>query len=570
MASVRDAAYPDNRQMPLSRVLDMTTAPTTSAPPVAPVRAKEPRHAMMPMAWAVVVAALLLLAIGLVRSSEWFLLLWAANGIAVAAWLRTSRTRDTDLIFAALIAGAALCGEMLSGADMVLALCLALANTVEIVLAVLLARRLAPALNFATVTGACRFLLATAVLAPIPAALIAGAAMAATLDVPLLIAVRGWWASHTLGLVVTVPLLMSLDRRAAAVLRNPAKMIEWIVMLAVVCAICSVVYIGQSASLRYFMVPVLITTAVRLRLPGITVALAIIAAFALSAIAVGLGPIGLLDRSLGEKILIVQMMLMFGCAPIILVASMLEERDRLSRRARAAQTRAELATAAKSRLLANVAHEIKSPVAGIIGIGELWASGQLGPITPEQKDMAEMLVRTSRQVETLAHDLLDVARAESGAVKVEIRPTDMCGVIEDVRRTTALRPEARALDLQVDLAEPQLIALADSQRITQVVDNLATNAMKYGATGGLIRFTARRIDDRIRIEVIDKGRGLSEAKQIELFEPFNRLGLERSMVEGHGIGLALSKRLVELQDGSIGVVSAPDEGATFWIELPAA
>jgi signal transduction histidine kinase len=265
-----------------------------------------------------------------------------------------------------------------------------------------------------------------------------------------------------------------------------------------------------------------------------------------------------------------QLLVLFGYLPVLLVAALLEERDRLADRAKAGQVRAERASEAKSRLLANVAHEIKSPVGGIIGIGDLWRAGQLGPITPTQTEMADMLVKTARQVETLAHDLLDVARAESGAVKVELRPTDVPGVLDDVRRATALRPEAQGVRFEVISEGDGLVALADSQRLTQVVSNLTSNAVKYGGSGGIVILRATRIHDGVRIEVIDRGPGLTAEKQTQLFEPFNRLGLERSTVEGHGIGLALAKRLVELQGGSIGVTSAPGEGATFWVELPTA
>ena len=256
--------------------------------------------------------------------------------------------------------------------------------------------------------------------------------------------------------------------------------------------------------------------------------------------------------------------------PILMVAALLEERDRLAERARAGRERAERASAAKSRLLANVAHEIKSPVGGVIGIGELWAGGQLGATTTEQVEMAQMLVKTARQVEALAHDLLDVARAESGAVKVELRPTDVAGLLEDVRRALVLKPEAKSLSVEVALEGDALIVQADSQRLAQVIGNLAGNAVKYGASGGRVLLRGSWAHDRVRIEVVDFGPGLSEEKQAQLFEPFNRLGLERSAIEGHGIGLALAKRLTELQGGDIGVISAPGQGATFWVELPAA
>jgi len=134
----------------------------------------------------------------------------------------------------------------------------------------------------------------------------------------------------------------------------------------------------------------------------------------------------------------------------------------------------------------------------------------------------------------------------------------------------AMRPDAQGLRLEVITEGEGLVALVDSQRLTQVVSNLASNAVKYGAYGGVVVLRASKTGEGVRIEVIDRGPGLTVEQQAQLFEPFNRLGLERTAVEGHGIGLALAKRLVELQGGSIGVTSVPGEGATFWVELPAA
>jgi signal transduction histidine kinase len=304
-------------------------------------------------------------------------------------------------------------------------------------------------------------------------------------------------------------------------------------------------------------------------MPGVTVGLMIISLLAVGGSMQGLGPYALVLEG-GDRALMAELLVLFGYLPIMLVAALLEERDRFAERAHLGQVRAEKASAAKSRLLANVAHEIKSPVGGVIGIGELWKGGQLGPVSSSQAEMADMLVRTARQVEALALDLLDLAQAESGAVKVELRPTDVTGVLEDVGRATALRPDAKDIQLDVVSESDGLVALADSQRLTQIVANLASNAVKYGGSGGVVVLRASRIRDQVRIEVIDRGRGLSVEKQTQLFEPFNRLGLERSTVEGHGIGLALAKRLVELQGGSIGVTSTLGQGATFWVELPAA
>lgn len=523
---------------------------------------------LTPVFTAMAVMVLVVLAITYARSADAVAALWGAAGLAVAVWLRTSRGILYDLCFGGLLAAGFATGNLLAGNSLQLTAMFTTANMLEVYAAVLLARRFAPTLNLASVNGACRFLLSAALIAPIPAAAFAGGMLWWMHGADFLDTARTWWFGHTLSIAVIGGFGLALTRREVARLLVPVRAAEALVLIGALTTLSTLIFTQSFSPTGFFVMPVLLLIAVRLRMIGVTAGLLIVTILAVGGSMRGYGPYWALEGP--DRAMMAQLLVLFGFMPIVLVAALLEERDRLSDRAKAGQRRAERASEAKSRLLANVAHEIKSPVGGVIGIGELWKSGQLGPVTATQTEMAEMLVKTARQVEALAHDLLDVARAEAGAVKVELRPTDVPGVLEDVRRSTALRPDAEGIRLEVISEGDGLVALADSQRLTQVIANLASNAVKYGASGGVVVFRASRIYDGVRIEVIDRGQGLSAEKQTQLFEPFNRLGLERSTVEGHGIGLALAKRLVELQGGSIGVTSAPGEGATFWVELPAA
>ncbi|AQR62457.1 histidine kinase [Brevundimonas sp. LM2] len=561
--------------MPTARALgaidlDLKEAPVSGARPAATTAASLFAQPLAPMLTVLAVALLVILAITTARTAGMVAMVWAANGLAVGVWLRSGRGVSFDLSFGGLIALGIVAGQFLAGNPPTLALGFSLANMIEIVTAVALARRFAPTLNLATVSGAWRFLFFVAVLAPIVASLMVATMLLGVTGESFLVSFRTWWLGHTLGLAVVAPFVLAFERRQIAALLNPLRAAETVGLFALLILLCLAVFFSRTLPLIFALVPVLIVIAARLRVIGVTAALIVVSVAAVAALALGVGPSQLVSADNAERTLVVQVAILFGFLPIVLIASLLEERDRLSARARAGQARAERASAAKSRLLANVAHEIKSPIGGVIGIGELWASGKLGPVTETQIEMAQMLVKTARQVEALAHDLLDVARAESGAVKVELRPTDVRGILEDVRNATLLRPEAQSLIISVVCEGDGLVAIADSQRLAQVVDNLATNAVKYAGGGGTVVLRARRVYDGVRIEVVDRGPGLSADKQAQLFEPFNRLGLERSAVEGHGIGLALAKGLIELQGGSIGVESELGHGATFWVELPAA
>ena len=524
-----------------------------------------------PVFLAVILAVLVVLAVSTTRSAGLVAALWAAGGVAVTAWLRAGKGKAYDAAYAALITIGLAGGNLLAGNPPDLAFMFTIGNMIEVVLAVILIRRFLPDLNIATVPGAAKFLVLAAVIPPLPAAIFASGMLYLMTGQDFVSTVQTWWFGHALGIAVFAPFGLAVTKRHFARLARPQNVIEAVVLLGGLAALVAFLFTQETAPIPFIIVPLLLVIAVRLRIVGVTAAILITASMAIGLTLNGYGPMNVMPATdLTQRVMLAQLFTAATGLPMLLVAAMLEERDLFAARAAAGQERAEKASAGKSRLLANVAHEIKSPIGGIIGIGDLWSSGQLGPVTPTQGEMAAMLVKTARQIETLTHDLLDVARAESGAVQMDLRPVDVAGVVEDVRRSVALLKETEGLTLTAERENDDLVALADSIRLNQVVGNLVTNAVKYGASGGTVTLRTHRAGRNIRVEVIDKGPGLSAEKQAQLFEPFNRLGLERSTIEGHGIGLTLAKRLTELQGGEIGVISAPGEGATFWIELPAA
>lgn len=556
------------------------TEPVSVAPAIAAAPARLSRlpegmelfaRPLVPLGVVLTLAFLVVAGISFARSAGLVAALWGASAFAVAIWLRGGRGWAFDLSFAGLIATGIAAGELMAGNSAELTVMFTAMQVLEIVTALVLIRRFAPADPFSTVDGGSRFLIAAAVLAPVPAGVTAAGYLTLIHGHDFLSTFQTWWFGHALGFATLTPLAMSITRRRLRLYRPPLRMVEAIALLLGLAALVTWLFLQNSLPMSFLVTPVLLLIAVRLRLLGATFGLMLVGLIAIGATMYGYGPFAINDAlSRSEQVMLAQLFVVLGCLPTLLVSSVLEERDALAAAAKIGKRRAELASGAKSRLLANVAHEIKSPIGGVISIADLWSSGQLGPVNATQTEMAAMLVKTARQVEALAHDLLDVARAEAGAVSVQLRPTDAAGLLEDMRRSWAVRPETRALTISLIRDPEPVVALADSQRLAQVLDNLISNAVKYGAAGGRIQLSASRIDDIVRLEVSDDGPGLSPEKQAQLFEPFNRLGLERSTIEGHGIGLALAKRLVELQNGRIGVTSAPGAGATFWVELPAA
>ena len=228
---------------------------------------------------------------------------------------------------------------------------------------------------------------------------------------------------------------------------------------------------------------------------------------------------------------------------------------------------AEKASLAKTEFLSNMSHELRSPLNAILGFAQLMESDAT-PQTATQKESTGQILQAGWYLLNLINEILDLAMVESGKLLLSLEPMSMGEVMLECQ--TMIEPQAQKSSISMSfcqLAKP-LFVLADRTRVKQILINLLSNAIKYNrAQGTVIVECTASSPERIRISVIDTGPGLSADKLTQLFQPFNRLGQEAGGEEGTGIGLVMTKRLVELMGGAIGVKSAIGVGSVFWVEL---
>jgi PAS domain S-box-containing protein len=228
---------------------------------------------------------------------------------------------------------------------------------------------------------------------------------------------------------------------------------------------------------------------------------------------------------------------------------------------------AEHANHAKSEFLSRMSHELRTPLNAILGFGQLLE--RHNP-TPNQRTRIQHIVGAGRHLLGLINEVLDISRIEAGKLQMSLEPVLLADAVEEA--LSLLRPFALEGGIEL-VCPPHLGAdsyvMADLQRFKQVLLNLITNAIKYTPAGGRVvisyRSAARK---KVRIAVTDTGPGIAADKLPRLFTPFERLGAEQTEVEGTGLGLTLSQRLMQAMGGSIGVESTLGQGSTFWIELP--
>lgn len=232
-----------------------------------------------------------------------------------------------------------------------------------------------------------------------------------------------------------------------------------------------------------------------------------------------------------------------------------------------AMATAEKANLAKSDFLSSMSHELRTPLSAILGFAQLIESGTPAP-TPTQKRGVDQILQAGWYLLDLINEILDLALIESGKLSLSLEPVSLI----EVMRECETMIEAQANKHEVIVTFPNFNILyfvnADRTRIKQVLINLLSNAIKYNKIGGKVFISCLELNGgRIRICVEDTGEGLTPEKIAQLFQPFNRLGQESNTIEGTGIGLVMTKRLIELMGGTIGLESTVGKGSTFWIEM---
>jgi PAS domain S-box-containing protein len=257
---------------------------------------------------------------------------------------------------------------------------------------------------------------------------------------------------------------------------------------------------------------------------------------------------------------------------VVCSAVMIDERKHAEQELVAAQS-AQRANEAKNEFLARMSHELRTPLHAVLGFSQLLQLDRVQPLSESQLEKVQHIRRAGTHLLAMINDVLDLSRIESG--EVSLAPEILA--IDDVvaEAIELLAPAARDAGVRIepveDAASRAVRVRADAVRLRQVLVNLLSNAIKYNRQDGSVSIAWRELPDRksVRIEVRDTGPGLSAQQLAQLFEPFNRLGAEYTIIEGTGIGLVITQRLVELMHGRISVESEPGVGSCFAVVLPA-
>ena len=329
------------------------------------------------------------------------------------------------------------------------------------------------------------------------------------------------------------------------------------------------------------------------QMPGLDMTLRTVAIVPLRSAGVIIGTISVYNRRDGHPFSEHDLQLLQTLGDQVVVgldrAAVLEESRRNERALAAKNAELQRATRLKSEFLANMSHELRTPLNAIIGFSDLLLSGAAGELDEQQRDYLEAVLRNGRHLLALINSVLDLSKIEAGRMTLTLGRTDLREAITGAVTDTASLRSAKRQDCVLQLDPGPLDVVADAVRVRQVLFNLLSNASKFTPEGGTITLAAlhtqaplplpadRAGDDRrvasrdvVWVSVTDTGIGIAPGDMDMLFQEFTQVDSSPSrQAQGTGLGLALSKKFVEMHGGRIGAESLPGRGSTFWFMLPA-
>jgi len=234
-----------------------------------------------------------------------------------------------------------------------------------------------------------------------------------------------------------------------------------------------------------------------------------------------------------------------------------------------ARQAAELANQAKTDFLSRMSHELRTPLNAMLGFVQLMEIDAQEPLGPRQFGRAVQIQQAGWHLLAMINDMLDLSRIEAGVLAVQPENLDLPQLLGEALALVEVPARERGVAIQLELSDEARWAHADRTRVKQVLTNLLSNAVKYNRVQGEVRVTSQMTHGRVELAVRDTGLGMSVQQMAHLFQPFNRLGRERSQTEGTGIGLVIARRLAELMGGELHAASTEGTGSVFTLVLPA-
>ena len=525
-------------------------------------------------------AALILLAALYTGAARAGLLLDAIGGFATLVWAPTGLSIAALLLFGyrlwpAIFAGA-LAANLWTGASTFAALGIACGNTLEAVAATAVLRR-TPGfrLGLDRLEDVASFIVLAAVLcttisATIGVSTLALAGTITTSQIP--VTWRAWWLGDLVGALVVAPLVLVWSSERPLAL-SWSSVSEGLVLLLIVVSISVYIFSGASSDWRsleqtYLVFPALIFAAVRFGQRGAVTAVFLTSIVAVWGTVSGHGPFARPVLSAG--LFALQTFMAIATATFLVLGASVAEQRRTEDWLRRARELAEAANRAKAEFLAVMSHELRTPLNSISGYVDLLDMQVAGPVSETQRDYLSRIQSSHRHLLSLLEEVLGFARLETGRLVLSIQPVIVYDAIAALEGMLQLEMQKKRLTFDCRVPDAGLVALADPDKLRQILLNFVANGVKFTPDGGHIVVGAERENDTIRVWVSDTGIGIPPEQLENVFEPFFQVdrGPTRKF-PGMGLGLAIARDLARAMNGEVWMESTPGVGSTAWLVLPA-